>query len=446
MTQSICFVIMPFGAKTDTAGRSIDFDAVYEKILAPAIADVGLLAIRADKEMSSGLIHKAMFERLLLSDYAIADLTLLNANVYYELGVRHAARPQTTVLISAEASRLPFDVGPLAALPYSLDGRGRPNRAKADRAALAEKLEYCKSHPSPDSPLFTLIEGFVAPQVAHDKTDIFRREVNNAEAFTRKLNDAKNENVKSLDVLRADLGDITAREPNIIGDLLLAYRGVNAWDRMIDLYGAMDAVLARSAWAREQYAFALNRSGRGLDAERVLGDLIGERGPSSETYGLLGRVYKDRWRTAKEANDEIDAMGALDKAIEAYRKGFEADWRDAFPGINAATLMEIREPGSPDVKALVPVIRYAVERKIARGAVDYWDYATLLELAVLERDSNRASRELAAAWAERHKMDKWSPESTAANLNDIAEARETRGEDVSSLRKIVERLTRQTSS
>ena len=215
---------------------------------------------------------------------------------------------------------------------------------------------------------------------------------------------------------------------------------------MIELVRRMPPVLAATVLVQEQLGLALNRAGRGEEAEKVLRDVIYRRGPSSETLGILGRVYKDRWEEELKAGNAIEAEGFLEKAIDTYLQGFEADWRDAFPGINAATLMEIREPGSPDVKALVPVIRYAVERKIARGAVDYWDYATLLELAVLERDSNRASRELAAAWAERHKMDKWSPESTAANLNDIAEARETRGEDVSSLRKIVERLTRQTSS
>ena len=47
---------------------------------------------------------------------------------------------------------------------------------------------------------------------------------------------------------------------------------------------------------REQLGLALNRAGRGEEAERVLTDLIAARGPSSETHGILGRVYKDRWQ------------------------------------------------------------------------------------------------------------------------------------------------------
>jgi hypothetical protein len=440
MTKSVCFIIMPFGRKPDAAGRPIDFDAVHDEIIAPAIAAAGFNGVRADKEMSAGVIHKAMFERLILSEYAVADLTILNANVYYELGVRHAARPQTTVLLSAEASRLPFDVGPLSAMPYSLDSAGRPDKAEADRAALTEKLVYCKNHDDPDSPLFTLLDGFAAPQVDHEKTDTFRREVNLSQELKEKLRSAKADNVAALDALRLDLGDIAAREAGVVIDLFLAYRAVRAWDRMIALYKMMDPVLANTALAREQYAFALNRVGRGAEAELVLEELIATRGPSSETYGLLGRVHKDRWREARAKGETFAARGFLRKAIAAYRKGFEADWRDAFPGVNATTLIEILNPGDPEVRALAPVVRYAAERKIARGAGDYWDHATLLELAVLERDDKRIDDALADTLAAKGRIDGWSPESTAGNLSDIAAARAEKGEPVADLEGIIKAL------
>ena len=93
MTKSVCFVLMPFGNKVDSSGRSIDFDRIYDTIFRPAVNATGLQPVRADEEQAQGFIHKLMYERLLLSEYAIADLTILNANVYYELGVRHAARP-----------------------------------------------------------------------------------------------------------------------------------------------------------------------------------------------------------------------------------------------------------------------------------------------------------------------------------------------------------------
>src|SRR5579863_8022263 len=126
MAKSVCFVLMPFGVKADASGRMIDFNCIYDTIFRPAVNATGLLPVRADEEQAQGFIHKLMYERLLLSEYAIADLTILNANVYYELGVRHAARPETTVLTMASGSPLPFDVGPLRALPYALGADGAP--------------------------------------------------------------------------------------------------------------------------------------------------------------------------------------------------------------------------------------------------------------------------------------------------------------------------------
>ena len=90
MTRPLCFVLMPFGKKPDDAGQLVDFDAVYRELIAPAIEEAGLEPIRADEELTGGIIHKPMFERLILCEYAVADLTTANANVFYELGVRHA--------------------------------------------------------------------------------------------------------------------------------------------------------------------------------------------------------------------------------------------------------------------------------------------------------------------------------------------------------------------
>jgi hypothetical protein len=115
----------------------------------------------------------------------------------------------------------------------------------------------------------------------------------------------------------------------------------------------------------------------------------------------------------------------LRKAIEAYRAGFEADWRDAYPGINAVTLMELEEPVSPEQPRLLPVVRYAVERRLATATADYWDYATRLELSVLAADRDAAHEALADALAAIRES--WEPETTCRNLRLIREARERRG-------------------
>ena len=153
-------------------------------------------------------------------------------------------------------------------------------------------------------------------------------------------------------------------------------------------------------------------------------ELIRERGGSSETYGILGRVYKDRWEDAVKAGERILANGLLDKAISAYLKGFEADWRDAYPGVNAVTLMELKSQPDPRQAALLPLVAYAVERRIAQGQPDYWDFATRLELAVLRQDQSGAEFALSDALA--HVREKWEAETTARNLRLIREARQQR--------------------
>ena len=94
--------------------------------------------LRADEEVAGGIIHKPMFERLILCEYAVADLTTANANVFYELGLRHAIRPWSTVLLFAEGGRLPFDVGLLRALPYKLTPEGTPANAEETQSRVGQ--------------------------------------------------------------------------------------------------------------------------------------------------------------------------------------------------------------------------------------------------------------------------------------------------------------------
>jgi len=172
----------------------------------------------------------------------------------------------------------------------------------------------------------------------------------------------------------------------------------------------------------------------------VLRELIQERGPSSETNGLLGRVYKDRWDEARNANDPFAAAGWLARAIDTYLQGFETDWRDAYPGINAVTLMELKNPPDPRRLELLPVVTYAVKRRLAKGTPDYWDHATLLELAVLQKDESAATETAAHALAA--VRENWEPETTARNLALIRNARSARGDTVEWAARIEEALDR----
>jgi MAP3K TRAFs-binding domain len=438
MARPLCFVLMPFGRKPDAAGRTVDFDRVYQELIAPAIAQADMEPLRADEEMTGAIIHKPMFERLILCDYAVADLTTANANVFYELGLRHAVRQWSTVLIFAEGgSQLPFDVAPLRALPYKLTPAGTPDAVELARRAVADRLKQARQAHA-DSPVFQLVDGF--PDIQRLKTDVFRERVRYSQQIKDQLAIARKQGGDAVRQVEEAVGSVADAESGVVVDLFLSYRAVKAWGAMIALVDRMAPPLAATVLVREQLALALNRAGRGDEAERVLTTLIEERGSSSETYGILGRVYKDRWDAAVKAGETFLARGLLDKAITAYLKGFETDWRDAYPGVNAVTLMELKEPPDPRRTALVPVVRYAVERRIAAGKPDYWDHATLVELSVIGKDEDAAAQALADALA--CVRESWEPETTARNLRLIRERRARRQEPVTWIEEIERALLR----
>lgn len=417
---------MPFGVKPDGRGGSVDFDAVFETLFAPAVREAGLEPLRADQELVGGLIHKPMFERLVLADYAIADLTTANPNVFYEMGVRHAVRPYSTVLASAETKRIPFDLAPDRVLAYSLDERGRPADPGEDGQVLVQALRAARAAAT-DSPVFQLIDDLPTPQIDRLKTDVFRDEaVYSAEAKAR-LAAARAESVDALRAAEADLGPLQDVEAGVLVDLLLSYRARSSWQDMTRLAEALPEPMRRTVLVREQYGFALNRAGRSEEAESVLRGVLDDHGASSETLGLLGRVYKDRWE-AERGDSALRAAGHLDRAIDTYREGFEADWRDAYPGVNAVTLMEVRDPGGAAQRELLPVVQYANRRRLAGRGADYWDQATRLELAVVAGDREEATSAAKAALAAVREC--WEPQSTARTLSLIRESRAERGEPV----------------
>ena len=136
------FVIMPFGEKKAADGTAIDFDAVYQDLFAPAIAAAGLMPHRADADRRGGSIHLDMFQDLLLAEFVVADLTLDNPNVWYEIGVRHALRAGGAVLTFALRDRLPFDIAGQRMQRYTLkEGRLDPDLIEAERNALKEAIE-----------------------------------------------------------------------------------------------------------------------------------------------------------------------------------------------------------------------------------------------------------------------------------------------------------------
>ena len=160
------FVAMPFGVKPGADGQPIDFNRIYAELLAPALEAAGLSSFRADQEVRGGDIRTDMFQELLIADLVIADLTIDNPNVWYELGVRHALRSRGVVLVCGGRAPTAFDLYTDRKLRYSLkDGAPDPATLEADRKALATMIKATMEswHGRKVSPVYSLMPNLQEP-------------------------------------------------------------------------------------------------------------------------------------------------------------------------------------------------------------------------------------------------------------------------------------------
>lgn len=103
-----CFVIMPIGEDDSSERRRSD--AILKYIIAPAVAECGYgFPVRADEIGEPGMITSQVIDRLVGDDLVVADLSGRNANVFYELAIRHAVRKPVLVLVD-DPKTIPFDV------------------------------------------------------------------------------------------------------------------------------------------------------------------------------------------------------------------------------------------------------------------------------------------------------------------------------------------------
>lgn len=131
-----CFVIMPFGTKDvlDNKGNvvdTVDFNKVYEELIKKAVEEIGLKCERCDEIAESGAIPKKMFRGIFEADVAVVDITSLNPNVFYELGVRHALHKYVTVVIQKQTDQiLPFNIRQLGVTYYEIAAEDQIEKAR----------------------------------------------------------------------------------------------------------------------------------------------------------------------------------------------------------------------------------------------------------------------------------------------------------------------------
>jgi len=404
----LCFIATPTGS---SAAASLLARILERENRSPIVAFSG----------SGGFREAAMYERLLLADAVIADLTMAHANILYCAGVRRGNPEKTTLLICADAyiDRLPFDLAVLHVVTYAAEPDGTLTPSSSDRleTAVCVWLNNWQDH-TPGHPVMPLSDIRPYNRAPHEKTDVFLQNLSDYAPFGERLRDAlsmdKEEAARALlaieEEMLPDAPQLAQLHTSLLA-LYLVYRETKAYDRMEALFERFPPELKRTPVAVEQRALALNRLAEGSAHEKAFDDARAYRkralealdhmAPSiwtSETYAIAGRIYKGQADLADRINDEACVDKALQNAIEAYETGFRQDPRDFYPGVNAVTL-KLRRAAPEDLKTvavLIPVVRFAVERAAApeNREESYWQEATRLELATAAHDWEAAGASL----------------------------------------------------
>lgn len=406
------FIVMPFGKKKGGDGSLYDFNAIYKFLIKPALEDAGFEPFRADEETSSGDILTDMFQELLLADLCLCDLSIDNANVYYELGIRHAFRKRGVVHIQAGRSYMPFDIFNVRTLPYHITPEGVPDSAfiKGDIQAIARmaKDTWMSDRDAIHSPIFNLLSGLKEPEQKMLRTPLATGFWREYKEWREKVTVAQRlKRIGNILLLTEEIRNPLIKE-EAIGEAGKALANLGRHELALAQYRKGLEVNSSNLTFRRQEAFHLNRIGRAEEAIVKLEALLADFPNDSESISYLGRIYKETWisswKNIQDKNARVKAAFKsyhwLIKAIDIYLQGFRVDLNNYYPGVNALTLSAIaiyladkfdnKNDPDPDItrirrefSELRGALLFALESKMRGEVFDYWtlvSYADLLAL------------------------------------------------------------------
>jgi hypothetical protein len=417
-------MIMPYGRKPTQAeaGRGpaeIDFNALWDRGYVPTIKALGYEPVRADQD-TGGLIVSQMLERIYFADLVLADMTIPNGNVYYEVGIRHAAQKTGCVLLAADWSKQLFDVVQMRTIRYPL---AEGNITEATAAAFQTAIgDHIKSLCVGISPMHQSIPGYpsnVDPRKATTTRDqmaelaAFQTEVRAVRAAPPK------ERMQRAQDLIARKGNPPATYSMALALLMLLRDSASTaanWTVLLDFVRKLPPRFADEPEIQENRAFAAAQAGNDVQAIAELETLIDLNGPTPERLGLLGGRYKRLANVA--AASEAERRQALDKAIGYYEQGVELDLNAYYCSSNLPRLYRKRAKPGDDERAQT-VLRLAIaacERARRLQVADEWVRPTLLGTAFDLGDPDKAEELADAIVAEG--APKWKVNSVLHDLED----------------------------
>jgi tetratricopeptide (TPR) repeat protein len=337
------FVVRPFGTK-----GGINFDDVHGELIAPALAGLDIQGGTTEPFLEAGNIRADMFQQLLVADLVIADISIHNANVFYELGIRHALEPGRTFLLRAKSTKAPKDRGPEDEVPFDLRTdrylEYDSTKPAATRDLLIRALRQTViNDEKPDSPVFQMLPDLSAQDRARflPVPQTFREDVELA---------FKSKQLGLLGLLAMEARDFfwASEGLRLIGR---AQFDLGAHRLAKEIWEELHGLNPSEPEANQRLGTIYQRLGE-LDAsdqalQRILSENNLSRADRAEAYALMARNVKERWRSSwKTATGDRTAAAAAQmaevlKAYEAYEQGFRENMDRFYAGLNALSLLTV---------------------------------------------------------------------------------------------------------
>jgi tetratricopeptide (TPR) repeat protein len=428
---------MPFGVKeaqaatpagADAAEKpavNVSFDDVYELLIKPALVKAGCVPFRADQEAGAGDIRTDMYFELVTADVVLADISILNANVFYELGVRHGVAPRGVLMIHGGWAKRPFDVAPDRTFDY--DGklfadavaerdRAWHERLEAEASRLGNVLRaaLAADEQTIGSPVYKELAGL--KQV--DWSDI---QTARAKYFGGVFADWKSRvEVAKLEGRPGDILTLADDAPTRFHRTALLWQAADALCSMQRFEAALPVlkdlleIAPKHRDAQTCMGLVLGRLGKVNEARAHMLKVADEYESDPEVQGVLGRVYKDLWRLEWEgleslADRQLQAVatsGYAASAVRSYDRAVRRNF-DYYSGVNVVTFVKLLEhlreaTGErpvdckvKDVDDMTSVVRFAAQNALECAGADasqdgVWAAATLGELELVAGDAERA--------------------------------------------------------
>jgi hypothetical protein len=112
---------------------------IYHNVVKSAVEEKGLTCKKADDFTTNEVIIQDIWNSICGSLFVIADLTDLNPNVMYELGMAHTIGKKTIIIFQKNKNaKFPFDISHIRRLEYEDSNEGRGNLLKK----LSETIAY----------------------------------------------------------------------------------------------------------------------------------------------------------------------------------------------------------------------------------------------------------------------------------------------------------------